>query len=214
MHPAWLPILARPRPPFNRTVRPSPRGASFLRKTQITMNASSRVLAPIGCALAVFFTINKASAQTLGDASLLASAPSVQLTDNGYTPGFGAGYDVTLSQGTAYAEATVPALQFFNTNNSMCPTLDLYCVEISQYSASGTYQVVPLQNACHRSNQNVPPRVESKCTTLRCVGLIGFSGRRTSRNRCGMAESRMAGRPDFLSFKQSRPEACVLGRCR
>ncbi|HSY53751.1 MAG TPA: PEP-CTERM sorting domain-containing protein [Opitutaceae bacterium] len=111
------------------------------------MNASSRVLASIGCTLAVFFTMNKASAQTPGDVALLASAPSVQLTDNGYTPGFGAGYDVTLSQGTAYAEATVPALQFFNTNNSMYPTLDLYCVEISQYSASGTYQVVPLQNA-------------------------------------------------------------------
>ncbi|HXC02975.1 MAG TPA: PEP-CTERM sorting domain-containing protein [Opitutaceae bacterium] len=111
------------------------------------MNASSRVLASIGCALAVFFTMNEASAQTPGDVALLASAPSVQLTDNGYTPGFGAGYDVTLSQGTAYAEATVPALQFFNTNNSMYPTLDLYCVEVSQYSASGTYQVVPLQNA-------------------------------------------------------------------
>src|ERR1035441_804885 len=29
-----------------------------------------------------------------------------------------------------------------------------------------------------------------------------------------MAESRMDGRPDFLPLKQSRPKACVLGRCR
>jgi hypothetical protein len=103
------------------------------------MNAFPRALVPIGCTIAVFFTINQSSAQTLGDASLLASAPSVQLTDDGYTPGFGAGYDLTLSQGTAYAEATVPALQQFTTNNPMWPTLDLYCVEISQYSASDTY---------------------------------------------------------------------------
>jgi hypothetical protein len=111
------------------------------------MNTFSRALVPIGCALAVFFATNKSSAQTPGDAALLASALSVQLTDDGYTPGFGAGYDLTLSQGTAYAEATVPALQHFDTSNSMWPTLDLFCVEISQYSASGTYQVVPLQNA-------------------------------------------------------------------
>jgi hypothetical protein len=111
------------------------------------MNPFSSALVPVGCALAVFLTINQASAQTPGDAALLASAPSVQLTDAGYTPGFGAGYDLTLSQGTAYAEATVPALQHFTTNNHMWPTLDLYCVEISQYSASDTYQVVPLQNA-------------------------------------------------------------------
>jgi hypothetical protein len=111
------------------------------------MNTFSSAFVPVGCALAVFFTVNKASAQTPGDVSLLASAPSVQLTDAGYAPGFGAGYDLTLSQGTSYAEATVPALQYFTTNNAMWPTVDLYCVEISQYSASDTYQVVPLQNA-------------------------------------------------------------------
>ena len=111
------------------------------------METFSRPLAPIGCALAVFFTINQASAQVPGDAALLASAPVVQLTDDGFTPGFGAGYDLTLSQGTSYTQATVPALQHFTTSNSMWPTLDLYCVETSQHAASGTYQVVPLQNA-------------------------------------------------------------------
>ena len=52
---------------------------------------------------------------------------------------------------------------------------------------TGPYSIIR-HPGCHRSLQNVPPRVESKCTTLRGEVWIGFNGRRTSGNRGWRAE--------------------------
>lgn len=103
----------------------------------------------IGCSAVVALILPAARAQlTPADTLLLSTAPQITLALTSFQPPFGAGYDVTLADGSV-TENTVPTLQMFSATGILPSTLNLFCVETGQDSTGSvqTYSLVPLQNA-------------------------------------------------------------------